>query len=257
MSGDEPTHDATGTDGQPTPTPDHIVVRNRDEYRQALSNPSVSSVTIDSPDAFRNETLDVPASMTVHIEGDTRIAAITGDGIATISGRAHIDQVGGNLTVTSMTGCSCIGVVTDTAHVIDVKDRARIQTVNSRASVGSMHAHAVIDTVGGEARIGYVHAPARIGAVTGNARIEGRDSAARMGAVTESGYVAPRTKSTDQTAAPTMNATASSRRSARPHARALTSATRTATRFVRGEIDRELAAGRTLATDVASHEASR
>ena len=257
MTEDEPTHDATGTDGQPTPTPDHIVVGNRDEYRQALSNPSVSSVTIDSPDAFRNETLDVPASMTVHIEGDTRIAAITGDGIATISGRAHIDQVGGNLTVTSMTGRCAIGVVTDTAHVIDVKDRARIQTVNSRASVGSMHAHAVIDTVGGEARIGYVHAPARIGAVTGNARIEGRGSAARIGAVTESGYVAPRTKSNDKTTAPTMKSGASSRRSARPRSRALTSATRAATRFVRGEIDRELAAGRTLGADIASHEASR
>lgn len=203
-----------------------------------------------SPDGL-GEHITLAAGETLHLHGAMKVASIDGDGIVAMSGHSHVGQVGGNVTVTGMTGRSRIETLTDAAEVGVLAGRAQIGTVGGNATVGDVHERGRIGTVTDNARISYVHAPAKVDAVTGDARIEGRAAAARIGPVTGNAHVAPRTKSKKATT----NKEAATLRGHAPRiGRQVTSTSRLAHRFVRGEIDRELAVARGLAADAVGHE---
>lgn len=248
----EALRDSTEDPTIPVPTADHREVATIEQWHAAIEDPDVTTIDIDSAD-LRDQRLTVPAGTTVNVHGDARIGAIEGAGLVTLDGRAHVDEVGGDTTVTSMSGRSRIGVLTDSAHTVEMTDRAKIATVTNHATVSAVREHGRIGEVDGNARVIYLHAPAKIGAVDGNARVEGRDAAARVGKVSDTAYVAPRTKST--TARSERTSTAGRAGPTPRIGRAVTNTSRTAHRFVRGEIDRELAVGRSLAAEAASHEA--
>lgn len=237
----------------PVPIADHREVATIEQWHAAIDDPDVTTIDISDSADLRDQRLTVPAGTTVNVHGDARIGAIEGAGLVTLDGRAHVDEVGGDTTVTSMSGRSRIGVLADSAHAVEMTDRAKIATVTNHATVSAVREHGRIGEVGGNARVIYLHAPAKIGAVNGNARVEGRDAAARVGKVSDTAYVAPRAKSTTARSERTNTA---GRSGPTPRiGRAVTNTSRTAHRFVRGEIDRELAVGRSLAAEAASHEA--
>lgn len=149
---------------------------------QIAQAPAGSEFTISDAVLLGGET-HVPAGVTVHLVGEARTGALTGDGMVTLTDSAKADRVGGRLTVPRLDGASVVTVLGDTASVEVMTAQSRIARMGDHSSVGRATHGAQIGFVGANARLGRLDHSASVGTVCDYASVDVVTGGARVGIV--------------------------------------------------------------------------
>ena len=133
------------------------------ELDQALADPSVDRVIIDSPDGVWLELATDRTDVTVGIRGSSLVGPVSGS--ATVSGvsdSATVSGVSGSATVTGVWGSATVTGVSGSATVRDVSGSATVRDVWDSATVTGVRGSATVRDVSGACAIVGVYDDARL-----------------------------------------------------------------------------------------------
>ena len=140
------------------------------EIDAALADPTVTRITIDSPEGVWLDYVTNRRDIVADVTGKSCVNRVTGR-VGWVGGSGRVDRV------------------VDSGSVDRVVDSGRVGSVGGSGSVGSVVDSGSVGWVGGSGRVGWVVDSGRVDSVGGSGRVGSVVDSGRVGSVVDSGSV--------------------------------------------------------------------